>query len=1115
MRRSDFDVDWIVIGSGFAGSVSALRLAEKGYRVGLIECGRRFRDDDFCETTWQLSRYYWLPVLGLKGIMRLSLFKDLAVVSGCGVGGGSLGYANTLYRARPRFYADTRWSALADWEAELRPHYAEAERMLGVTAYDRDTPADLLLKEYAEEHGVGGTYAKTRVGVFLGPEGETVADPYFGGAGPDRAGCIHCGACMTGCRYNAKNTLVKNYLWFAERLGVEILPERTVIDVKPLGAPDGSRGYRVAHERSGRLVGRGRASLTARGVVVAAGALGTNRLLFRCKLAGSLPRLSDRLGYAVRTNNESILAVTAPDETRDFTKAIAITSSIYPSPEVHIEPVTYGRGADSQSLVFWLMTEAGRRGTQPLHLLLNVARHPLAALRAMRVRGWSRRTVIVLCMQTADSLMRLKVARRWPNGNPILTTEQDRSTPNPDKVPEAYQLASWLARRLRGTPQAALTEAVLSIPTTAHILGGAAIGASAQTGVVDSDHRAFGYENLLVCDGAAIPANLGVNPSLTIAALAERAMSRIPPRGGPDPRAKTEAAAGEAPDPARRAGLDADLGVLRARAAEWAGLAVAEKRAMLGAVHEAVGGVAAQWVSLACRAKGIALDSPSAAEEWMSGPLAHLVYTTALGTTLDELAAGRNPLDGQRIGRAPGRRLAIRVRLPFEAYAPLLLSGFRADVWLEPGITLEEARARSGLRSRNPDAGGVALVLGAGNISSIAPLDALYKLYAEGRVVMLKLNPVNDYLLPVLEQAFARFIAAGYLRIVRGGAEVGAYLAEHPVVDELHVTGSQATHDAIVFGSSRADAARRKATASPRLTKPITSELGGVAPVIVVPGDWSEADLRFQAEHVATQRLHNSGFNCIASQVVVLAAGWRQKERFLERLREAIRDAPARPAYYPGADARQDGARAAHPGAERFDRGCRRTLIAVDAGTPDEAFSTEYFSPVLAVTELPGSHPADFLRAAVTFANDHLYGTLSANVIAAPATLRSLGRGFEETLADLRYGTIGVNCWTGVGFLTARAPWGAYPGHPLTDIGSGTGVVHNALLLAGTERTVVRGPFRPVPRSLLGGELALGPKPPWFVGNRTAAVTARRLTEFAADPGRRALPAIVASALRG
>ncbi|MCA1689675.1 MAG: aldehyde dehydrogenase family protein [Actinobacteria bacterium] len=569
-------------------------------------------------------------------------------------------------------------------------------------------------------------------------------------------------------------------------------------------------------------------------------------------------------------------------------------------------------------------------------------------------------------------------------------------------------------------------------------------------------------------------------------------------------------------DAERRARLDADLGVLGSRAGDWAGLDVAEKRALLGELHRAVGKVAGEWARVACAAKGIPARSPLAGEEWISGPLGHLLYTTALGTTLDQLAAGRSPLAGQRVASAPGGRLRVRVRMPFEAYDRLLLNGFRGEVWLEPGITLEEASARAGLRTRYPDAGGVGLVLGAGNISSIAPLDALYKLYADGRVVMVKLNPVNDYLHDVLEQAYAPFVAAGFVRIVRGGADVGACLTGHPGVHEVHVTGSQATHDAIVFGTGR-EAARRKETAFPRLTKPITSELGGVAPVIVVPGEWTEADLRFQAGHVATQRLHNGGFNCNASQVVVVADGWPQKDDFIAHLREAIRSAPGRPAYYPGSDERQDRARAAHPGAERLDDRSRRTLILVDGDGDAEAFGTEYFAAVLAVTELPGGaeDPAGFLERAAAFANARLYGTLTANLIASPATVRKLGPRLDELIALLEYGTIGVNCWSGVGFLTPRASWGAYPGHPLTDIESGVGVVHNALLLAGTERTVVRGPFRPAPRSLLRGELALSPKPPWFVNNRTAHVTGRRLTAFAAEPRLRALPAIFASALRG
>ena len=541
MRNDDrFDYDWLVIGSGFGGSVSALRLAERGYRVGVLECGRRYRDEDFAKTTWEVARYYWMPKLGLKGIFRLTIFKDIFVASGCGVGGGSLGYANTLYRARPAFYGDRQWVGLRDWEAELGPHYDEAERMLGVTTYDEDSEADLLLKEYAQKRGFGDTYAKTRVGVFLGEPGTTVPDPYFGGEGPERAGCVRCGSCMVGCRDNAKNTLVKNYLYFAESRGVEILPERTVVDIRPRGAADGSDGYTVTHERSGAWGRRDRQRLNARGVVVAAGPLGTNKLLFSCKLRGSLPRVSDRLGYLVRTNSESILAVTAPEDARDFTRAVAITSSIYPDADTHIESVTYGRGADSQSLLFLLMTEAGTRRNQPLQLVLNMLRHPRLALGAMRVRAWSRRTVILLVMQTLDNAIHLRVKRRWPNGNVVLTTEQDPESPNPDKIPTAYRAAEWMQDKLGGTAQAVFTEAIFSIPMTAHILGGAVIGADPQTGVVDDRHRVFGYQNLLVCDGAAVPANVGVNPALTITALAERAMAHIPPKGSPAELAATD-----------------------------------------------------------------------------------------------------------------------------------------------------------------------------------------------------------------------------------------------------------------------------------------------------------------------------------------------------------------------------------------------------------------------------------------------------------------------------------------------------------------------------------------------------------------------------------------------
>ena len=536
------DYDWLVIGSGFGGSVSALRLAEKGYRVGVLEAGRRYEDEDFAKTTWNARRYYWLPRLGLRGIFRMSLFRDVFVVSGCGVGGGSLGYANTLYRPTPgsAFYRDPQWSELDDWESALAPHYDTAERMLGVTRYEGEGPADRLLREIAEELGVADTYSTTRVGVFFGEPGRTVEDPYFGGEGPPRAGCIRCGACMVGCRYNAKNTLVKNYLWFAERAGVEILPERTVADIKPLGAPDGADGYAVTSERSGAWIRKHRRTLTAGGVVIAAGALGTNQLLQRCRLGGSLPNLSDRVGHVVRTNSEAITAVTTKNDRHDFTKSIAITSSIYPDADTHIENVTYGRGADSISFLFTILTAAGSQLTRPLQLLRAALGHPLTFARTFWPFRWSRRTVILLTMQTLDNSIRLRPKRNLFGLGPRLQTEEDPDKPNPRFIEVADRVTRRAAEKLDATPQSGLTEALLNIPTTAHIMGGAVIGESASTGVIDARHRAFGYTNLLVCDGSAIPANVGVNPSLTITAMAEQAMSHVAPR---EPQAVAERAA--------------------------------------------------------------------------------------------------------------------------------------------------------------------------------------------------------------------------------------------------------------------------------------------------------------------------------------------------------------------------------------------------------------------------------------------------------------------------------------------------------------------------------------------------------------------------------------------
>jgi cholesterol oxidase len=526
---SQYDYDWIIVGSGFGGSVSALRLSEKGYKVAVVECGKRFTDKDFPKSTWDLRRYFWAPRLGLRGIFRLTPFKDVSILSGSGVGGGSLGYANTLYVPPAKFFEDPQWADLADWERELKPHYDEAKRMLGVVNVETDDASDELLREYGEYLGVGDTYQKTPVGIYFGEAGKTVPDPFFGGEGPDRTGCTLCARCMVGCPVGAKNTLVKNYLYLAEQRGTEVIPDRTVTEIRPLGAADGSDGYAVTSERSGMIPGRGKRTITARGVVVAAGALGTNKLLQRCRLGGSLPKISPRLGELVRTNSEMILAVTVPENyPEDLTKRVAISGSIYPDPHTHIETVSYGKAGDSMGLLYTLLVGDGTRVTRPLKLLGQIVRHPGRFIKMLWPKNWSRRTIILLVMQTLDNAIALR-PKRLPSGNVILQTEQDPEKPNPTFIPVANEAAEWLAERTGGVAQSSLTEALFNIPTTAHILGGAVIGHGPEDGVVDSRQRVFGYENLLVCDGSAVPANVGVNPSLTITALAEHAMAEVPP----------------------------------------------------------------------------------------------------------------------------------------------------------------------------------------------------------------------------------------------------------------------------------------------------------------------------------------------------------------------------------------------------------------------------------------------------------------------------------------------------------------------------------------------------------------------------------------------------------
>ncbi|WP_431972818.1 FAD-dependent oxidoreductase [Micromonospora haikouensis] len=532
--------DVLVIGSGFGGSVTALRLAEKGYSVGVLEAGRRFADDEFPETSWRLRRFLWAPRLGCYGLQRITLLRSadrrtgggVLVLSGAGVGGGSLVYANTLYEPLDAFYADPQWRDVTDWRAELAPHYDQAKRMLGVTTYPLHTRADAAMRAVADRMGVGHTFHPTPVGVHIGRPGERAADPYFGGVGPERTGCTHCGACMTGCRQGAKNTLVKNYLWLAERLGVQVHPLTTVTAVRPAGGG----GYRVETVRTGAWPRRRRRVWHADQVVLAAGALGTQRLLHEMKAAGALPHLSDRLGELTRTNSEAILGASVPPgparaQGLDFTEGVAITSSFHPDPQTHIEPVRYGRGSNAMGLLQSLLVDGGPHRVR--RWLVGLLTQPRLAARMLTVRDWSRRTVIALVMQSADN----SLTTRWRRG-PLgrrLVAGPGHGAPNPTWIPAGNAAARLLAEEIGGTPGGSLTEP-FDIPITAHILGGAVIGATPADGVIDPYHRVYGHPGLHVVDGAAVSANLGVNPSLTITAQAERAMSFWPNRGEADPR---------------------------------------------------------------------------------------------------------------------------------------------------------------------------------------------------------------------------------------------------------------------------------------------------------------------------------------------------------------------------------------------------------------------------------------------------------------------------------------------------------------------------------------------------------------------------------------------------
>ncbi len=537
--QPDFDV--LVIGSGFGGSVTALRLTEKGYRVGVLEAGRRFEDNEFAKTSWNLRKFLWMPKLGMYGIQRIHLLRNVMILGGAGVGGGSLNYANTLYVPPEPFFADPQWSQISDWRVELMPHYEQAQRMLGVVKNPTFTDADRIVKEVADELGVGETFVPTPVGVFFGPDGDktpgkTVPDPYFGGAGPERTGCIECGSCMTGCRHGAKNTLVKNYLGLAEKTGAQVFPMRTVTAFEQL--PDGR--WRVDTVATGRWLRRDKKSFTAQHLVLAAGTFNTQKLLFKMRDTGRLPRLSDKLGVLTRTNSESIVGAgrfkASPD--LDLTHGVAITSSIHPSSDTHIEPVRYGKGSNAMGLLQTLMTDgAGPEGTDVprwKQFLQQVGTNPRGTIRLLNARRWSERTMIMLVMQHLDNSI-TTFTRRTKVGTRRVTSKQGHGEPNPTWIPIGNEVTRRVAAKIDGVAGGTWGE-LFNIPLTAHYLGGAPIGDSPRSGVIDPYHRVYGYPTLFVVDGAAISANLGVNPSLSITAQAERAASLWPNNGETDLR---------------------------------------------------------------------------------------------------------------------------------------------------------------------------------------------------------------------------------------------------------------------------------------------------------------------------------------------------------------------------------------------------------------------------------------------------------------------------------------------------------------------------------------------------------------------------------------------------
>ena len=556
--------------------------------------------------------------------------------------------------------------------------------------------------------------------------------------------------------------------------------------------------------------------------------------------------------------------------------------------------------------------------------------------------------------------------------------------------------------------------------------------------------------------------------------------------------------------------LNSALEAVAGKAVAWANIGPKERASLLRQIVSDTYAVAEEWNTAACRAKGLDPQGGDGGEELFSGVGTFISMAQAFRQSMLDIATKGRPQYPGPVTHKSGNRIAVQV-MPATTFDKILYGGMTGEVWMEPGVDEAQVQATQALLYKDPQAhAGVSLVLGAGNVASLGPRDVLTKMFAEGKVVVLKANPVNDYLVPYWEKAFASLIAPGYLRIVSGGAQVGAYLTQHELVQDIHVTGSDKTHDAIVFGVGE-EGARRKAANEPLITKPVSCELGNVSPVVIVPGEWTKKEIQYQAKHVATMIANNAGFNCLTPRVIVTHEGWAQREEFLNELEAVFASIPTRNAYYPGAKARRDSFLAAHPDAHQIGDGSGEkmpwTLIRnVNSNDPSEiCLNVEAFCALTSETALAASDATDFVRRAVDFCNDVVWGTLSMTLIADPRTMKDpvTGPAIEQAVADLRYGSIGVNLWHAMSFAFSTTVWGAYPGHLITDIQSGSGFVGNAFLFAAPQKSVVRGPF------------VASPAPAWFATNKNAGVIMRKFLAFTANPGWGKIPGLLRAALKG